>query len=250
MTDHIQLARLEYQARRYRYAVQFAQYALARDPDDIEALQILGLASLQFCDFAAGIAALEHLALLRPLTDECRIELAIAYGSLGKKQLSRDLLMMLATSPKTNSTQLLRIATGLEAVDQPRLAMEACRQAGKKQPDSADVHYRMGYYVQICGHPPHLSEALIRHAIDLDPRNLHYRIGLASLLIRLGRKSEAFSVIDHVIPDRLWEVACQCCLKRIANLLFDCDDLRRAKLCTDRLKSLEAAADQPSEPVQ
>jgi len=239
MTDHLQAARLEFRARRYSYAVQFAQYALACDPDDVEALTILGMSHLHLSEFACGVETLEHLSLLRPLDDACRIELAIAYGCCGKKQLSRDLLMMLATSGRMDASQLLRIATGLESIEEPYLAMEACRQAGKHAPESPDVHYQMGYYAQICGHPSSVSEALIRHAIGLDPHNLHFRIGLASLLIRLGRKSEAIRVIDHFVPDRLAEVTCVCCLHRIANLFFDCDDLERAKMCAARAASLQ-----------
>jgi len=157
--------------------------------------------------------------------------------------------MTLATSDQIEPPQLLRIATGLEAVDEPRLAMEACRQAGKRAPEIPEVHYQMGYYAQLCGYPISISEALVRHAIDLAPNNFHFRIGLASLLIRLGRKGEAIAVVDRMIPDRLSEVTCRCCLKRIANLFFDCDDLDRARLCARRLKQLNASQQHHAEAV-
>ncbi|MDG2221984.1 MAG: hypothetical protein P8L85_11420 [Rubripirellula sp.] len=239
MTNHTDLARYELQAKRYRYALQFAQYALARNADDADALETLGIASLRLSHFIDGIDALEQLSLLRPLGDCSRIELAIAYGSVGRHQLSRDLLMGVATSHRASPFGLLRIAMGFEAIDEPRLAMEACRRAGRLSPETPEVQYQMGYYAQICGHPASISEALIRHAIDLDPRNLHFRIGLTSMLIRLGRKCEAVAVIDHLIPQQLSEVTCLCCLKRIANLFFDCDDLERAKLCAVRLGQLQ-----------
>jgi len=238
MTHHTDFARHEFIAKRYHYAVQFAQYALARDPDDVDALLILGMANFHTGHFIDGIDALERFALLRPLEEDAQIELAIAYGCVGRRELSRDLLMNVAIGDRVDCDQLLRIALGLEAIDEPRLAMEACRQAGKRSPETPDVHYQMGYFAQICGQPVSVSEALIRHAIDLDPHNLYFRIGLASMLIRLDRKDEAMEVIEHMIPSRLSEVTCLCCLKRIANLFFDCDDVERAKLCAQRLGEL------------
>lgn len=238
MNDNLKFAKAELAAGRNDLAIQFCGYVLAREPDQFEASRIYGLACLRSGRWDEGIDMLERVSLCQPLDHESRIELAIAYGSIGRKQLSRDLLMAVATSGQLDASGLLCVAAGLEAIDEPRLAMEACRQAGQMAPDQADVHYLMGRYASACGHPPRVAEALIRHAIDLEPDQLHYRIGLASLLIRLGRKCEAITVIDRFIPARLDEVTCHCCLIRIANLFFDCDDLERAKLCSARLAAI------------
>lgn len=249
MTDHAQLAQDEFDAGNYFRAIQFAQYALARDPDDASSFSTLGRASIRRGEVLVGIDALERSALLCPLSLQARVELAIGYGALNRRRLCRDLLMTIATVDDIETDLLLQIAAGLEAIEEPQLAMEACRQAGKHSPDSADVHYHMGHYAGVCGHPVSVSEALIRHAVDLDPHNLHYRIGLASLLIRVGRKCEAIAVLDRVIPKQLNEVTCQCCLKRIANLFFDSDDLPRAKVCAQRMAILQGKAASKSDIV-
>ncbi|KLU01173.1 tetratricopeptide repeat family protein [Rhodopirellula islandica] len=238
MNDSLSFAQLEFEAGRFAHAIQFAQYALVEAPDNTDALTLLGMASLCIDEVDEGIDALERAALLRPLPRVVQIELAIAYGSAGRRTLSKDLLMTIATSGKVSSSELLRIAAGLEAIDQPRLAMEACRQAGILTPERPEVHYQMGYYAEQCGHPAEICESLLRHAIGLDPRNVHFRIGLASLLIRLSRQDDAIKVLAPVIPDRLDEVHCQCCLKRIANLFFDAGDVPRARLSASRLKKL------------
>jgi len=239
MNDNTQLARLEYEVGNFFNAVKFSQYALARDNDDADAWVILGLSLMKRCDFIGAIDALENAALICPLDNDGRFTLAVAYGAVGRATLSRDLLMALATSGHVDAPELLKIAAGLEAVDEPVLAMESCRQAGKIAPDAALVHYQMGYYATLCNYPPSVSEALIRHAVGLEPKNVHFRIGLASLLIRLDRKEEAMAALDSTIPDRLGEVTCKCCLKRIANVFFDCDDVERARLCATRLATLE-----------
>ncbi|QDV57878.1 tetratricopeptide repeat protein [Rosistilla oblonga] len=242
MLHSTEISVAEYQAGNYHRAIQFARYALARDDENAAAWRCLARALVQTYSIVAAIDAFENAALLQPLEPQDSISLAIAYGAAGRRGLSRDLLMTVANSDSIDVEGLLQVATGLEALDEPRLAMEACRRAGKLAPDSAQVHYQMGYYAQLAGQPVSIGEALVRHAINLEPRNLHYRIGLASMLIRLGRKCEAIAVIDHLIPKQLHEVSCLCCLKRIANLFFDGDDLHRARLCAQRIAELTAAA--------
>ncbi|MCC9656657.1 hypothetical protein [Rhodopirellula halodulae] len=242
MTDNLFFADTEFAAGRFHHAIQFAQYTLAQDPENVDALVLLGMACLCLCEHEEGIDSLERAALIQPLPRAVQIELAIAYGAVGRCQLSKDLLMSIATSGKVTSPELLRVAAGLEAIDAPRLAMEACRQAGIQSPEMPEVHYQMGCYAQQCGHSADIIESLIRHAVQLDPRNVHYRIGLASLLIRLGRKDDAVTILTPVIPSQVDEIDCQCCLKRIANLFFDSDDIERSRLCASRLKYLTTRA--------
>jgi tetratricopeptide (TPR) repeat protein len=238
MHDNVYFAEKEFVSGRYRYAVKYCEYALAREPDDVSAWLLLAKSLIQLNDIIGGVDAFENAALLSPLSRQSQIELAIAYGQLGRKLLSRDLLMIVATSDAVGASELLQIATGLEAIDEPKLAMEACRQAGLLAPENAEVHYQMSYCAALCGYPTSVTEALIRQAIDLEPQNIHYRIGLASLLTRLGRKHEAITVVGNLIPGKLDEITCLCCLKRFANLFFDCDDFGRAKACAMRLNDL------------
>ncbi|MEM9586812.1 MAG: hypothetical protein AAGA03_05990 [Planctomycetota bacterium] len=236
--DWIRAAQAEAECGNHDRCVQFANYAIARDPDSASAWSWLGWGLFSSGLIAEGVEALETASTLGPLTDRTRIELAIAYGALGKRSLSRDLLMMSATTNRLSAECMLRVAAGLEAVDEPELAMEACRRAGRLNPEWPEVHFRMATYAALCGYPSTTSEALYRHAIDLDSENLHYRVGLVSLLIRLNRSREAMQVIDRFVPSRLEEITCTCCLKRIANLYFDIGDLARASACSARYGQL------------
>ena len=235
MTDHLQIAQRRYAAGAYGDASTHARLALGQDPDSAAAWRTLGLACVGARDFDDAVDALENASLRRPLDNAACIELAIAYGRLNRTSLSRDLLMSSATSGRLTVNEMLRVAGGLESLNEPMLAMQACREARKIEPNNAEVYYRMGHYVQLCGHPCSLGESLIRHAVSLEPNNIHYRIGLASLLTALGRKCEAYSVVDPMIPSKLDDVTCECCLKRLANLCFDCDDQQGARQCAERL---------------
>ncbi|MEM1224190.1 MAG: hypothetical protein AAGJ40_00750 [Planctomycetota bacterium] len=247
--DNLDIAEAELNAGQPRLAVQFAQYAVTKDPDNERGWHLLGVAAMKVGDYPVAIDAYEQLSLRSPIGANARITLAIAYGCVGRKSLSRDLLMAVATG-SPDADQLLRIAAGLEAVDEPQLAMEACRRAGKMMPDAAEVHYQMAYYSSLCGHPVSVAEALMRHAVSLEPENLHYRIGLSSLLIRLNRRADAIGIIEHLIPGRLEEVTCECCLKRIANLFFDLGQMEPSKQCAERLAELrdscQVGADRPA----
>jgi len=132
MSDERLLAELEYESGNYLLAAQFAGYWLAKDQNAFVAWDLLGHASLKLGRLEQGIDALEQAALLKPLSNASRIELAIAYGVLGRSELSCDLLMFLVVSGNCSSRDLLRIATGLDVAGQPRLAVEACRDAGRK----------------------------------------------------------------------------------------------------------------------
>jgi len=207
-------------------------------PDSFQQLVSFGFALFKRNDFSASADALERAALIRPLSNEARITLATAYGMLGQVSLSRDLLLGLATNPSVNEVELLCIAMGFESIDQPRLAMEACRQAGKLAPESPHIHYRMAYYASKCGYPFSTVEALQRHAISLDPFNIQFRIGLAAHLLRVKRTAAALVVVRPVLPDRIEEVRCASCLKMLANLFFDNDRLAEAAVCAERLQSV------------
>ncbi|MEM8669104.1 MAG: tetratricopeptide repeat protein [Planctomycetota bacterium] len=237
--ENVLLAQQEFELQRYPLAVQFASYALACNPEDPHACRILGMSLFELGQVDEALDALEAASLEYPLGWDGQIALAICYGAIGKRSLSRDLLMRCGTSGELDRDQMLRVATGLEAIDEPTLAMEACRQAGVLDPDSARVHYRMSYYSSLCRYPVSVTEALIKHAINLEPDNIHYRVGLVSLLIRLDRDEEAIEAIESFIPSHLDEISCKCCLKRIANLFFDAGDLDRARQAAQRRSELE-----------
>lgn len=223
-------------------AIQFAEYGLARNDECGSLWEVYGLSLMQAGRFEDGIDAIERASLLHPIGQAARIALAIAYGRAGRRRLSRELLMQAAIRSDVNEFSLLRIAAGLEAIDEPRLAMEACRRAYRLAPELAQVHYAMGVYASRAGHPPDLVEALARRAVDLEPRNIHYRVGLASLLIRLERSSEALQIIQRVADIDLAKVTCQGCLSRVANLFFDLGDQIEAARWADRLDQLRRSA--------
>lgn len=222
-----------------------ADAAIRADEDNGRAWEVRGLALRGLNKPLEAADALERASLLVPVCPEARIALAACYGTLRRRKLARELYLELVANTELTVALLLEIAAGLEAVDEPKLAMEVCRRAGRRDPEAAQVHYDMGFYASRCGYPPHVLEALVRRAIELEPGNVHYRVGLASLLIRLDRTVEAQRVAQALSPQQIGEITCKCCLQRIDELFEQAGDVERLALCRSRWQELAAATGDP-----
>lgn len=234
------LAELEFASGNYVLAAKFARYVLAKNPNCFVCLDLLGHAALKIGRLEEGIDAFEQAVLLKPLSTESRVELAIAYGVIGHDRLSSDLLMIVALSSKCSTPSSLRIAYGLDLIGQPNLAVEVCRIAGRSTPDSAEIQHEMAAYLLKSGQPAKLAETLLCSAVSLEPANINYRISLASLLINLGRQREAIDCVRAVCSDQWGSVTCVCCLNRLANLFFDGGETELAKPCAARAAVLQS----------
>lgn len=224
-------------------ALAHADAAIRADEYDGRAWEVRGLALRDLKKPLNAADAIERASLLVPICAETRIALAQCYGTLRRRTLARDLYIELVESNDLSVALLLDVAAGLEAVDEPKLAMEVCRRAGWRDPEAAQVHYDMGFYAARCGYPPHVVEALIWHAINLEPGNVKYRLGLASLLTRLHRMADAHRVVKFLSSQQIGEINCKCCLQRIGELFEQAGDAERGALCQRRLEKLNASAE-------
>jgi len=261
--NSVALAWARYAEGRLSLAHQECSALIEDSEDHGHAWELLGLVFHDNGQFAAAADALERASLLIRVGPEARIALATAYGQLQRKRLATELYLELALvgngEDELEPELLLQIAAGLESLDQPRLAMEVCRRADKVIRESGDdsaiaqVVYDMGFYSIRAGFPAHVTESLTRRAIDLEPQNPHFRVGLVSLLIQLDRFEEAFACAQSFSGQQISEVHCKCCLERIANLLHSFGDVQRAARCRERLGELtrsDSPANQRLQPEQ
>ncbi|MFG0332027.1 MAG: tetratricopeptide repeat protein [Maioricimonas sp. JB049] len=212
---------------------------LQREQDDGRAWELLGLILFENGEIAASVSALETATLLAPLRTQGRICLAHGYGQLGHVELSRDLLVAMIPDPSLSAPHLLQVAGGLDAIGQHELAVQACRSALRREPESAQGHYDMGYYSARSGAPSHVVETLARQAVSLEPGNVRYRIGLASMLVQQERLSDGYACISRLSDDQIRRIACRCCLQRVVSLFEAAGDIRRARMCLTHLRHLE-----------
>jgi len=239
MRNDLEAARTAFEQGDVALSLHLVYDHLRREKHDGRAWELLGLLQYTRKRISAAIKAFEQATMLVPLYPATRVCLAICYGQIGKRELSKDLLTALIDDESLTVPLVLQVAAGLDAIDQPGLSMRACREASRREPEHPQPYYDLGYYAARCGQPTHVSENLARKAISLDPGNVCYRVGLASLLIKQDRKEEGYQVVAGLSNQQIQNIGCRCCLERIAELFESAGDYRRVVLCRQHLLSLE-----------
>lgn len=217
--------------------------AVAANEDAGRNWELMGLIFRDMAKPKSAINAFEQASVLVPLHPFSSLCLAECYGSIGKRELARDLYLVQAESEQVMASTdlMLLVASGLEGVDEPHLAMELCRKASQLDPDSGQAAYDMCFYASRCGAQPALIESLAWRAVELEPRNVHFRVGLASLLIRMHRFDKAYWVVSSLTKCQICDITCECCLERIERLFEFRGDEGRAAVCRQRAHFLTHA---------
>jgi tetratricopeptide (TPR) repeat protein len=202
------------------------------------AWELLGLTYRDKDRLADAADALERAALLKPSLPLSRLVLAECYASMKRYRLAQELYLMLAESSPEDFQLLLLVASGLDEINQPHLALQLCRRAEALRPESGQSAFDMCYYSMRSGCPVSLSESLAWRAVELEPDNLHFRIGLASLLCRLDEVPRAIWVLSKLSDGNLRQLECTKCLDRLAKLFRLLGDAQKSSLCLNRLEQL------------
>ena len=237
-------ARLAYEAGDLQSAMAIVQECFADDRNDGRAWELCGLIHFSSGNFQRSVSALECAQCLVPLLPAARVCLGHAYGKIGKTVLSRDVLHDLIDDDSVSIPLLLQVAIGLDAVGAPEYAIQACEMVIERDDRVAQAHYDYGYYAGRCGYHDSYVENSARTAIELDPKNVQYRVGLAGLLWRQDRLDEAYEVVHELPGDLLLEIECTCCLRRMSDLYKRAGDYRRLVLCQERLLRLDMIGNQ------
>jgi tetratricopeptide (TPR) repeat protein len=227
-------------------AFSLVKYELRSSPSDGRAWEWLGVVQYSRGRHAVAVSALERASLLVPLQTASRICLALGYGKVGRRELSRQLLFDFVGDESVPIRLLLQVASGLDAIDRPDQAMEACRAACRCDPDFAQTYYDLAYYAARCGNSPRIIESLIRRAIAFDVDNVCYRVGLATLFVRQDRIASAHQVIASFSSAEISRIGCRRCLERMAEIFWWFNDEERAAIChchSRRLASEQSSQD-------
>ena len=245
MDESFDRIRDAYEAGELEAALALTKRHLARHPDDGRVWELAGLIHYAAGEFAKSVSAIERASLHIPLRPAARVCLGHGYGKLGKTALARDLLVNLIRDDSVSVPLLLQVAAGLDAVEQPTQALQACRRAAERDPQHAQAYYDMGYYAARCGYQPRYTESLARKAIALDPDNVCFRVGLAAHLFRQERTQDAYEVVQGLTNEQIEAITCSCCLKRIVSVYEGAGDYRRVILCRQQLLQIELQGLEP-----
>lgn len=227
-------------AKRIEEAIRETGRHLKGDPNDGKAWELLGLELRSGGKSQLAADAFERASLIVTLHPLSRILLAESYALLGHIELAQDLYLLAADSCSQDTDLLLTIASGLEGLGNSKLALELARRAGEVDPQSGQVAYDISFYTMRCGCSAYLAESLCWKAVELEPDNVDFRIGLATLLVRLGKTEQACVVLRKLEREGFARVTCRCCLERIADLYRLAGTSQQLESCLRQLEQLSS----------
>ncbi|MEM9369194.1 MAG: tetratricopeptide repeat protein [Planctomycetota bacterium] len=191
----------------------------SRKEPEVPALVLLGHALLGVGRHIDAADAFEKASLIAPIDDEARIALATCYARLDRVELARELFLQLALPRTLPSDLMLKVAQGLASIDAVRLAMQVCEWVTDREPTLAQAYYDLGVYSALLGNPLYLTEAQTRRALELEPKNVRFRVGLAVVLIQLDQREEALGLLEELNDSEIQALNCQSCAEKVADFL-------------------------------
>lgn len=200
--------------------------------------ELLGLVYHAWRQWGQARAALEEASVRVPLSSVAECALADCYLAEGPTEWARSLYHQVLRRDSATLPALLGTAAGLDVLDEPDLAVIACRRAIEFDPEAAQPYFDLSYYLGRCGAPVSRIEASARHAIQLAPDNITYRIGLAGFLHTQGRSADGALLIGGLTHEHVQGMQCQCCLARLIGVFEAVSDDERACWCRQRQEVL------------
>lgn len=171
---------------------------LQRDPDDLDALNLLGLLLQDRQDFAGSIALLSRAITLDPEFAEALVNLARAQNGAGDPEAATSsALRAIALEPELAEAHLQH-GRSLLSLGQDRAAVEACRRAAALLPGSADAHADLGMALLRTGDAA-AAVASFRTALVLQPGSARILHNLATALLKQGEAAQAVDYAGQAV---------------------------------------------------
>ncbi len=208
---------------------------LSRDADNGHLWQLLGNLYFARKEFTLAQTALECASVLVPLSARSQVTLARCYDSAGHSEAASAIFLHVATMRDLDLDLLEPLAAGLGHCGHLELALNVCRSAARRIPDSAAPLLGIVHYMYRLRRPVEHILPVMARAVSLDSENVELRIALAWLLNKADRAAEAADVLKQVPVD---EIRCAGCLERLMHICEQAGDESAAAKCAARLQQL------------
>ncbi|MFK7817522.1 MAG: hypothetical protein AB8G99_02290 [Planctomycetaceae bacterium] len=211
-----------------------ARHALIVNPDDGRTRELFGLILGRTKRLTEAREQLETASCLVPLSPQGQLLLAECYLGEGPRELGLDMLIHLSKRDDSDVQTLRAAAAAADEIDHPWVAREIGLRSVRRYED-AQTWYELGYYCMRLGGPIRHTEAHARRAIELEPDNVEFRIGLCALLAKNDRLADAYELVSAFGKREIDRVCCESCLRTVMNVYEAVSDSVRASLCLSRL---------------
>ncbi|HEY1930388.1 MAG TPA: sulfotransferase [Acetobacteraceae bacterium] len=199
-----------HQAGQHAEAEALYRQVLQADPDDLDALNLLGVLLQDRGDLAGSIALLSHAIELDPEFPEALTNLARAQCAAGDAEAAAANAALAVIFDAELAEAHQQHGRALLMLGQNQAAVDACREAVRLTPQSADAHCDLGAALARLGADQEAAAAF-RGAIELQPDHLHALLGLANASTRLREHEAALALSEKAVaaaPDHAESWVC------------------------------------------
>ncbi|QDT65074.1 tetratricopeptide repeat protein [Calycomorphotria hydatis] len=230
-----------FHAGEYMEVVNSSAAFLLQEPENARVWSLKGMSHHAVGHWVEARNCLEQASLIAPMHPFEKYCLADCYHRLGKFQWAVEYCRELAEDDTLEIGLALKVAATLSILTTPQESLVLCRKLSKRDPDHAQLIYDMALYAARAGSPRCYVRSMLRKAIELEPQNVMYRVGTASVFWKWDEPREAYQVLDSLSEEQLQTVCCEHCLGRVAEIFARHHEWRKARACRDRIQFLIAA---------
>ena len=227
-----------------RAAIDVLEAALLAEPDVGELRRLRALLLSRDGRHDEAFADVQVALALTPLGPEELLILADGYARAGFEASAVDVYQQVAADPDRPYELWPAVFAGLFDAKRWQAAIAVCRRAAAERPDDDAVYYATAQALVRIGRPVEMVLSVLHKAVDLNPADAHYRVLLATQLLRAGKPRSAYACIAEIAPDAFADLSCACCAWKLLRLCVTYGDAARAALFGAQLAHLSSAAAQ------
>ena len=210
--DRLAEARALRDAGRPDKAEALAQKALRRDPDDGDALHLLGLIAQDRGRLPRAVQLLEKAARSAPDSPAVLCDLGLAYKAAGRLDESIACQRRVAERLPDSPLALSNLGAALIAAGAAAEAVAPLARASALAPAHAEIAYNLGSALLAAGRAAD-AESAFRRALALDPTHVRARTNLGVALKEQRRVEESIAALRDAVAaapgyaDAEWNLA-------------------------------------------
>lgn len=213
---------------------------LESQPEEGKAWELKGLIEDALHWHHLSIHSLETATTLIPISASGQYVLAKNYMEIGKHSLAKSVFSILLKRNDLPEQLFPALSSYLgQYPDLTHLALEVCRKAAQRDPESGETWFGMAYFMGKLGYPREHIAGVLRKAVMIDPEHRHYRIALATLLEQTGKVQDAYLVVKEIKLSALTEIHCSKCLQKLVTIFSLANDRTRHNICLKKLNQLQ-----------
>ncbi len=192
MNEVLAVAFQHHQAGRLSQAEQLYRQILQQEPNQIEALQLLGIIAFQNGNTEEAIACYRKALAVNPNLAPVHSNLGIALRTQGKLEEATWHYQQAVALQPNNAQFHYNLGFILQAQEKFEEAQESYRQVVALQPNYVEAYYNLGYVLYVQGQ---IEQAIACYdrAIELKPDYVEARVNRAEALLLLGDWTPGFA---------------------------------------------------------